>query len=140
MNKFKFSSPRGYIPAPTVSQVLVCGKNAHVSGQISYDPVTGEYPHDSIAAQTQRILENISGILDDLGLTMDNIVKCNVFISSMELFAEMDAVYCSFFGTKVPPARQTVTAGIWGNLDIEISAEIIADEVITPKHSEFIQK
>lgn len=138
MNKFKFTSPRGYIPAPTVSQVLVCGRHAYLSGQISYDTQTGEFPHDSIREQTRRIFGNIRGILDDLGLNMNDIVKCNVFISSMDLFPEMDAVYSEVFGTEIPPARQTVTAGIWGNLDIEVSAEILSENIIVPRRPEYV--
>ncbi len=136
--KFKFTSPCGYIPAPAVSQVIVSGKHAYLSGQISYDPATGEYPHDSMAAQTSRILENMQGVLEDLGLSMKDVVKCNVFISSMEYFAEMDEVYRRFFGEQTPPARQTVTAGLWDNLDIEISAEVISDQDILPKNPDYI--
>ena len=130
--KYKFTSKKGYVPSPTISQVLVCGRQAWLSGQISYDVETGEYPHDSIENQTRRILTNIQNILSDLSLTMDDIVKCNIFISSMDLFPAMDKVYTEFFATEAPPARQTVTAGIWDDLDLEISAEILADHDIVP--------
>ncbi|MGI6028424.1 MAG: RidA family protein [Candidatus Heteroscillospira sp.] len=136
--KFKFASPRGYIPAETVSQVLVCGRHAYLSGQISYDTATGEYPRDGMTAQARRVFGNIRNILEDLGLTTEDVVKCNVFISDMDLFQEMDAVYREFFGAEFPPARQTVTAGIWGELDIEVSAEILAERDIIPQKPEYI--
>ena len=78
-----------------------------------------------MAQQTERVLENIKGIVEDMGLGMNNVIKCNVFISSMEKFDEFNEVYQKYFDEQNPPARQTVTAGIWGNLDIEISAEIV---------------
>ena len=74
-----------------------------------------------MAEQTRRVLSNIKGILEDMDLSMDKIVKTNVCISSMNKFDEMNKVYQEFFKVENPPARQTVTAGIWDDLDVEIS-------------------
>lgn len=128
--KVKFTSDKGYIPADSVSQIVVSGHTAFLSGQISYDVASKEYIHDSMRNQTQRVLRNIRGMLQDLGLTMDDIAYCNISISHMELFSEMDAAYQQFFGSSCPPARKTVEAKIWGDLDIEISAVVLADHEI----------
>ena len=82
----------------------------------------------SMAEQTERVLQSIKGVLNDMGLTLDHVIKCNVFISSMDLFDEMNEVYIKHFGTDNPPARQTIAAGIWGGLDVEISAEILLED------------
>lgn len=136
--KKKFTSQKGYIPAETVSQVVISGKTAYVSGQISYDVETGTFPHDSIGSQTHRVLNNMEGILSDLGLTMDHVAYCNITVSSMDLFPEMDAAYREHFGSECPPARKTVAAQIWDNLDVEISAIVVSDQEITsPQTSNF---
>lgn len=128
--KKKFTSQRAYVPGESVSQVTIKGNMAFISGQISFDPVTGQYIHDDMASQTRRILTNIQALLEDLGLTLDDVMACNISIASMADFEVMDEVYTSFFGTQCPPARKTVVAGIWDNLRIEIAAIAIADHAI----------
>ena len=122
--KSSFCSVRGY-KGKGVSQITMCHGYGHISGQISCDIQTGRAIHDSMSEQTERVLKCLEGILEDLGLSLDNIVKCNVFISSMDSFDDMNKVYLQFFGDECPPARQTVVAGIWDDLDVEISAEFV---------------
>ena len=119
-----FYSSKGYI-GKGVAQVVLCDGKGYISGQLSCDLETGKAIHTTMAEQTRNALECIKGIMEDMNLTLDNIVKCNVFISSMDLFNEMNEVYIEYFGTESPPARQTVVAGVWDNLDVEISAEFI---------------
>lgn len=121
MNR-KFESGKAYIPSPTVSQAVISGSYAFISGQISYDAGTGEYVKDGIAGQTRRVLGNIQGILRDMGRTLQDIVYFDITLSSMELFGEMDRAYAEFFPFTCPPARKTVASEIWGGMDIEISA------------------
>jgi len=122
--KSSFCSAKGY-KGKGVSQVTMCRGRGHISGQISCDTQTGRSIQDSMSEQTERVLKCLENILEDLGLSLDNIVKCNVFISSMDLFDDMNKVYLQFFGDIAPPARQTVVAGIWDNLDVEISVEFV---------------
>lgn len=92
----------------------------YLSGQIAIHPETGEYERDSVAAQTRRCMENIKAVLEAAGATMDHVLKCTIFLSSMSHFQEMNAVYAEYF-TDAPPARITVaSAGIFDNLDVEI--------------------
>ena len=122
-----FSSPKGFI-GKGVAQVCIADGRAYISGQVSCDLETGAPVHDSMAAQTERVILALQGIMEDLGGTLDDIVKCNVFLSSMDLFDEMNEVYIKYFGLENPPARQTVTAGVWDQLDIEISAEAVISQ------------
>ncbi|GAA0181732.1 RidA family protein [Clostridium sediminicola] len=125
--KRKFDSNKGFVPSGTIAQVSIGNNIAHVSGQISINPETGEIEKGTVSHQTKRVLENIKGIVTDMGLSMDDIIKCNVFISSMKCFDEMNEVYQKYFSIENPPARQTVGAEIWGGLDVEISAEVLID-------------
>ena len=112
-------------PAPgAYSQAIKYGDLVFVAGQTSEDPKTGKSVHDSVGEQTTRILTNIQAILEAAGTTIDKVLRCDVYISSMDLKPEMDAAYKRFF-PKDPPARNTVAvAGIDDGLDVEI--EVIA--------------
>jgi 2-iminobutanoate/2-iminopropanoate deaminase len=123
--KEKFTSVKAFVPTGAIAQVSKTKNIAFLSGQVSIDPETQEVVEGTMAQQTERVLENIRNIVDDMGLGMDSIIKCNVFISSMEKFDEFNEIYQKYFDIENPPARQTVTAGIWGNLDVEISAEMV---------------
>jgi 2-iminobutanoate/2-iminopropanoate deaminase len=123
--KEKFTSVKAFVPIGAIAQVSITKNIAFLSGQVSIDPETQKVVEGTMAQQTQRVLDNIRNIVEEMGLGMDSVIKCNVFISSMEKFDEFNEVYQKYFDIENPPARQTVTAGIWGNLDIEISAEVV---------------
>lgn len=126
INKYKFETNKAPIPSGAIAQVSVSNLGiAYISGQISQDLHTGEAIYDSVPQQTRRILSNIKTILQELGTDMDSVIKCNCFVSSMDIFDEMNKVYQEFFSLENPPARQTVAAGIWGGLDVEISCEVV---------------
>jgi 2-iminobutanoate/2-iminopropanoate deaminase len=125
--KEKFTSVKAFVPTGAIAQVSKTKNIAFLSGQVSIDPETQEVVQGTMAQQTKRVLDNIRNIVEDMGLGMDSVIKCNVFISSMEKFDEFNKVYQKYFDPDNPPARQTVTAGIWGDLDVEISAEVVVD-------------
>ena len=109
-------------PPGAYSQAIRYGDLVFVSGQTSEDPITGKVIHDSVAEQTERILNNIKTILEAAGSSMDKVLKCTIFISAMEHKAEMNRVYKQFFPDQ-PPARITVAvAGLDDGLDVEIDA------------------
>ncbi|MGC8971115.1 MAG: RidA family protein [bacterium] len=88
------------------SQAILAGDFVFISGQIPIDPESGEVKTD-IKEATKQIIKNISAILEELGLTLDSIVKTTVFLTSMEDFKEFNDAYEVFF-KKDPPARSTV--------------------------------
>ena len=88
------------------SQGIVAGNTVYVSGQIPIDPATGRIP-EGIEAQTAQCLNNITAILAQNGMTLDNVVKTTVFLSDMANFVPMNEVYASVF-TAPFPARSAV--------------------------------
>ena len=93
-----------------------------LSGQLGLNPSTGDFVTGGIEQQTNQALTNIKNILDECGLTMENIVKTTVFLKDMNQFGAMNAVYASFF-KKDPPARSTVeVAALPKNGLVEIEA------------------
>lgn len=97
---------------------------AYISGLISQD-ASGKVVDGTPAEQTKVILENLKQIVTDMGLTMEHVIKTNVFLTHMEDFDEMNAVYSEYFTADNPPARQCVEAGVWGGLAIEISSVVV---------------
>ena len=93
------------------SQAIDCGTFVVTSGQVPFDPATGEFVPGGFTEQTRQVLTNIKAILTEAGLTMDNVVKTTVFLQNMGDFAAMNAVYAEFFTEGQYPARSAVEVG-----------------------------
>ncbi len=89
------------------SQAVQYGDFLFVSGQIAFDPATGELVEGDIEVQTKRVLENVKAIIEAAGMQLENVVKCSCFLSNMEDFVRFNGVYESYFGESAP-ARETV--------------------------------
>lgn len=109
-------------PAPIgpYSQAILTNDTLYVSGQIPLNPFTGHLEMDNIEIATTRVLENITALLEEAGMTRENIVKCSIFLKSMDDFSQMNAVYASYFG-ETPPARETVQVS---KLPLDVPIEI----------------
>ncbi len=106
------------------SQGVKAGNLLFVSGQIPLDPATGEVVEANIQTQTTRSLNNLKAILEQAGGSLASVVKTTVFLKSMDDFAEMNAVYQSFFQTECP-ARSAVQVGKLPK-DVLVEIEAIA--------------
>ena len=82
-----------------------------MSGQAALDPKTSQPTGGTVAEETRTTLENVKAILEASGASMDNVIKCSVFLADIRDFAEMNAVYSEFFGN-AKPARTTVQASL----------------------------
>ncbi len=89
------------------SQGIKANGMVFTSGQLPIDPATGAFP-EGIKAQTKQSLENAKAIVEAAGSGFDKVIKATVFLSDMNNFADMNAVYSDFFGTENPPARAAV--------------------------------
>jgi 2-iminobutanoate/2-iminopropanoate deaminase len=106
------------------SQAVASGGLLFCAGQIPLDPATGELVAGDVAAQTERVCENVAAVLRANGMTFANVVKTTVFLTDMTNFAAMNAVYARHF-TEPFPARSTVAvAGLPRGAQVEI--EVIA--------------
>jgi 2-iminobutanoate/2-iminopropanoate deaminase len=113
------------LPAPLgpYSPGIIVGNLVFVSGQAGRDPATGRLAGDSVEAQTEQVLKNIASILEAAGTTMQQVIRCGVFIVDMKEFPKMNEVYARAFGAH-RPARTTVeVSGLPGDgLRVEIDA------------------
>ncbi|MHA1868857.1 MAG: RidA family protein [Candidatus Heimdallarchaeaceae archaeon] len=111
-------------PAPVgpYSQAVQAGQFLFISGQIPADVETGEIVRGDVAAATKVVLNNIKAILEEAGFSLNDIVKCTVFLKDMNKFGEMNEVYGSYF-TEKPPARAAIeVAKLPKDVDVEIEA------------------
>ena len=104
------------------SQGTIAGNLVFVSGQIPFDPVAGKMVEGSITDQTEQSLKNVKAVLEAAGATLDDVVKCTVFLKDMNTFGEMNAKYAEYF-TENPPARAAVeVARLPKDVGVEIEA------------------
>ena len=111
------------------SQAIQVGNLVYTSGQIPIDPATGMIVTGGIKEQTLQSLTNVKAILEEVGLTMSNVLKTTVFMADMGDFADMNSVYAEFF-TEPYPARSAVavkTLPKGALVEIEVIAEVIAE-------------
>ena len=102
------------------SQAVKCNGMIFVSGQVAIDPATQQVIEGDVAAQTERVMKNLSAILTASGSKMDQVLRSTVFLKNMDDFAAMNAVYAKYFKAE-PPARSTVeVARLPKNVLVEI--------------------
>ena len=89
------------------SQAVVTGNLVFCSGQIALDPATGAMVGGDVAAQTRQVLGNLKAVLEAAGSSLEQVVKCNVYLSDLGGFGEMNEVYQEFFASH-RPARAAV--------------------------------
>jgi 2-iminobutanoate/2-iminopropanoate deaminase len=97
-------------PLGPYSQAVKAGGFVFVSGQIPVMPETGQVVVDDVAAATEQCIRNVAAVLEDAGLSLDDVVSTTVFLKDMADFPRMNEVYGKFFGG-APPARATVQVG-----------------------------
>ncbi len=109
------------------SQAIVAGNLVFTAGQVPFDPATGQVVEGDIAAQTERVLQNIRAILEAAGTSLAKVVKTTVFLADMNDFAAMNEVYARHFGDH-RPARSTVQAArLPRDVAVEIEAVAVLD-------------
>jgi|SRR5579863_5668888 2-iminobutanoate/2-iminopropanoate deaminase len=106
------------------SQAIKANGFIFVSGQLAIDPSTQQVISGDMAAQTDRVLRNVSAILEAAGSTLDKVVRVCVFLKSMDDFAAMNEVYGKYF-LSIRPARSTVGVARLPK-DVLVEIEVIA--------------
>jgi 2-iminobutanoate/2-iminopropanoate deaminase len=110
-------------PAPIgpYSQAVVANGFLFLSGQVAINPESGQVIQSSIAEETHQVMRNIKALLLEAGYEFKDVVKTTIFLSDMNLFAEVNEVYGSYFESDFP-ARETVAVkGLPKAVNVEIS-------------------
>jgi 2-iminobutanoate/2-iminopropanoate deaminase len=114
-------TPKAPEPIGPYSQGVLAGNTLYISGQIAINPETGHVVMSDIKDETTQVMENLGAILSAAGMDFSNLVKCSIFLSDMNDFAEMNTVYGSYFKDQFP-ARETVQVScLPKDMKVEIS-------------------
>jgi 2-iminobutanoate/2-iminopropanoate deaminase len=106
------------------SQAVIHNGLAFLSGQIPLDPATNQVLEGDIAAQTERVLENLKAVLAACGASLASVLKTTVYLRDMADFTRMNEIYGRYFGDQ-PPARSTVQAARLPR-DVGVEIDVIA--------------
>jgi 2-iminobutanoate/2-iminopropanoate deaminase len=111
-------------PAPIgpYNQAVLVNGILYTSGQIAINPSTGELVLENIEKETEQVMQNMKAVLAAAEMTFENVFKTTIFISDMNDFGRINAVYSQYFSDETAPARETVqVACLPKNVNIEIS-------------------
>jgi len=111
-------------PAPIgpYSQAIFKGNTLYTSGQIAINPANGKLVLDNIKLETHQVMKNMEAVLKEAKMTFEDVVKATIFITDMNNFSEINAVYGSYFNEELAPARETVQVSkLPKNVNVEIS-------------------
>ena len=121
MDKTIIKTDKAPAPIGPYNQAVKANGMLFVSGQIPIIPATGELESGGIKVETEQVMQNLKAILDEAGLSFDNVVKTSIFISDMNDFVDVNEVYGKYFGEDAP-ARETVAVRtLPKNVNVEIS-------------------
>jgi len=121
MSKKVINTEKAPAPIGPYNQSVMAGGFLFISGQIAIDPATGNMVSGDIKAETHQCMKNLEAILDEAKLTFEHVVKTTIFIADMNLFAEVNEIYGSYFKGDFP-ARETVAVkGLPKGANVEIS-------------------
>ena len=109
MSKTAITSPELAPPVGPFSQAVDAGGFFYFSGQVGQDPTTGKLVTGGIAAETDRIFQNLSAVLKAAGKSFDDVVRVGVFLTSMSDYVAMNGIYAKYFSQPFP-ARTTIGA------------------------------
>ena len=116
------NTPNAPAPIGPYSQAVMYADMLYTSGQIAIDPKTNELVTGDIQQETTLVMENLKAVLAAASMTFENVIKTSIFISDMENFKAINAVYSTYFNEATAPARETVeVANLPKYVNVEIS-------------------
>ena len=104
------------------SQAIMAHDTLYVSGQIPVIPATGVIVSDQVEEQARQVMENVKAVVEAAGLTLDHVVKTNVFIKNMDDFAKINAVYSEYFKENCPARACVEVARLPKDVLLEMDA------------------
>jgi 2-iminobutanoate/2-iminopropanoate deaminase len=104
------------------NQAILSNDTLYMSGQIALDPQSGELVDGSIEEETHLVLKNMGAVLAEAGMTYENVVKCTIFMRTMDDYAAVNGVYSEYFSERSPAREAVAVAGLPKDVKVEISA------------------
>lgn len=107
MDKKKIFIPGAPAPIGPYSPALLVNDTLYISGQVPINIETSKLITENIEIATHQVLRNIKALLAEANMTLENVVKCTIFMTDLNDFQKMNVVYASYFAG-IAPARETV--------------------------------
>jgi len=121
MNKLIINAADAPAPIGPYNQAVQAGNLLFISGQVALKPGSGDMANASLSEETHQVMHNLRAILRETGADFSHVLKTTIFLSDMELFAEVNSIYAQYFNGDFP-ARETVAVkGLPKNARVEIS-------------------
>lgn len=123
----QISTQNAPAPAGHYTQAIEVANMVFVSGQLPINPKTGEKVIDTIENQALQAFENMKAIIEAANCTLANVAKTTVYISDIDLWPKVNAVYADFFGDHKPARAIVPTRELHHGFQIEIEAILIKE-------------
>ena len=121
MSKRIISTPNAPAAIGPYSQAVQHGDTIYVSGQLPLDPETKKMD-DDVSAQTEQSMNNIKAILQEAGFSMENVIRCGIFVTDLADFTTVNKMYASFFEEDYPARATVQVAALPLGAKVEIDA------------------
>lgn len=107
MAKQIINTPNAPAPIGPYNQAILQGDTLFISGQVCFDPATGDLKNSSLNEEAHQVMRNLKAILEAANMGFSNVVKTTIFLTDMNRFSEVNEIYGSYFESDFP-ARETV--------------------------------
>jgi len=126
MSKTAITSPEVAPPVGPFSQAVGAGSFIYFSGQVGLDPTTGKLVAGGIAAETDRIFQNLSAVLKAAGKSFDDVVRAGVYLTTMSDYAALNGIYAKHFSQPFPARTVIGVAALPLGASVEIDLVVKA--------------
>ena len=115
-------------PAPVgpYNQAILTDGTLYMSGQVAMDVTTKKMIIGTIEQETEKVMQNIKAILNEVDFTFENVIKTTIFITDIQNFSKVNKSYGKFFNESTAPARETVEVSalpLGANVEISVIAK-----------------
>jgi 2-iminobutanoate/2-iminopropanoate deaminase len=129
MSKTTITSPELAPPVGPFSQAVDAGGSIYFSGQVGQDPATGKLVSGGIAAETERVFQNLSAVLKAAGKSFDDVVRVGVYLTNMSDYVAMNGIYAKHFRPPFPARTTIAAAALPLGACVEIDLVVIASNI-----------
>ena len=126
MSKIAITSPELAPPVGPFSQAIEVGGFIYFSGQVGQDPATGKVVEGGIAAETERLFQNLSAVLKEAGKGFDDVVRSGVYLTSMSDYVALNGIYAKHFSQPFPARTVIAVAALPLGACVEIDLVVKA--------------
>ena len=126
MSKTAVTSPELTPPVGPFSQAIEVGGFLYLSGQVGQDPTTGKLVAGGIAAETERVFQNLSAVLKAAGKGFDDVVRAGVYLTSMSDYVTVNGIYAKHFSQPFPARTAIAVAALPLGACVEIDLVVEA--------------